>query len=163
MTVLMFGWEFPPHISGGLGTACFGLSQALLQQRVNLLFVVPKAYGDETIPLINASAVIVGEETLTLPLCTTEEFHGSKRIMVESGLKPYSTTETFETIEEWNYQFVLESNQAIKRKEGVRYNFTGKYGPSLLDEVTKYAEVAGVIAAQNEFDLIHAHDWLTYL
>ncbi|HEY0744653.1 MAG TPA: glycosyltransferase family 4 protein, partial [Chryseosolibacter sp.] len=43
------------------------------------------------------------------------------------------------------------------------YNFTGKYGPSLLDEVTKYAEVAGVIAAQNEFDLIHAHDWLTYL
>ena len=29
MRVLMLGWEFPPHISGGLGTACFGLTKAL--------------------------------------------------------------------------------------------------------------------------------------
>ncbi|KKT36370.1 MAG: glycosyl transferase group 1, partial [Parcubacteria group bacterium GW2011_GWC1_44_26] len=27
MRVLMFGWEFPPHNSGGLGTACFGLTR----------------------------------------------------------------------------------------------------------------------------------------
>ena len=25
MKVLMFGWEFPPHILGGLGTASYGL------------------------------------------------------------------------------------------------------------------------------------------
>ena len=31
MRVLMFGWEFPPHISGGLGTACYGLTKGLNQ------------------------------------------------------------------------------------------------------------------------------------
>jgi len=44
MKVLMFGWEFPPHITGGLGTACFGLTKGLLKNGVEVLFVVPKAY-----------------------------------------------------------------------------------------------------------------------
>ena len=42
MRVLMFGWEFPPHISGGLGTACEGLTRALARQGVTLCFVVPR-------------------------------------------------------------------------------------------------------------------------
>ena len=29
MRVLMFGWEFPPHIAGGLGTACYGMTKGL--------------------------------------------------------------------------------------------------------------------------------------
>ena len=48
MKVLMFGWEFPPHISGGLGTACYGLTKGLSGFKdVSVIFVVPKAYGDE--------------------------------------------------------------------------------------------------------------------
>ncbi len=47
MKVLMFGWEFPPHITGGLGTACYGMTKGLLKQGAEVLFVVPKAYGDE--------------------------------------------------------------------------------------------------------------------
>ena len=46
MKVLMFGWEFPPHISGGLGTACAGLTKAMLRQGVDIIFDVPHAYGD---------------------------------------------------------------------------------------------------------------------
>ena len=45
--VLMFGWEFPPHIAGGLGTACLGLTRGLAKQGVEVLFVMPKASGDE--------------------------------------------------------------------------------------------------------------------
>ena len=41
--VLMFGWEFPPHISGGLGTACLGIAQGLAKNGVQVLFVMPKA------------------------------------------------------------------------------------------------------------------------
>ncbi|MEI6679486.1 MAG: hypothetical protein WCL21_12810, partial [Mariniphaga sp.] len=42
----MFGWEFPPHISGGLGTASYGLTKGLAQlDDMEVLFVVPKAYG----------------------------------------------------------------------------------------------------------------------
>ena len=62
MKVLMFGWEFPPHITGGLGTACFGLTKGLLKHGVEVQFVVPKAYGDESqeaVRLINASDVTI--------------------------------------------------------------------------------------------------------
>src|SRR5690606_26155536 len=47
MNVLMLGWEYPPHISGGLGTACEGLTRALAGEGVNVTFVVPRAFGDE--------------------------------------------------------------------------------------------------------------------
>ena len=48
MKVLMFGWEFPPHISGGLGTACYGLTKALIsQENMDIIFVIPKTFGDE--------------------------------------------------------------------------------------------------------------------
>src|SRR5688572_24159961 len=62
MKVLMFGWEFPPHISGGLGTACYGLTRSLGKEDIEVLFVVPKLYGDEPtgqVNLINASNVRV--------------------------------------------------------------------------------------------------------
>ena len=61
MKVLMFGWEFPPHITGGLGTACFGLVKGLLNQGANVTFVIPKAYGDESkdIRILSASDVSI--------------------------------------------------------------------------------------------------------
>ena len=57
----MFGWEFPPHISGGLGTACFGLTKGLIQHDVDVLFVVPRLFGDEDkskFRFINASSLL---------------------------------------------------------------------------------------------------------
>ncbi|HML84222.1 MAG TPA: glycogen/starch synthase, partial [Bacteroidales bacterium] len=62
MKVLMFGWEFPPHITGGLGTACLGLTRGLLKHDTDVIFVVPKAYGDEdtgNMQLVNASDIEV--------------------------------------------------------------------------------------------------------
>ena len=47
MKVLMFGWEFPPHISGGLGTACFRMTEALVKHNAEILFVVPHRFEDE--------------------------------------------------------------------------------------------------------------------
>ncbi|MFZ6014408.1 MAG: glycosyltransferase [Bacteroidota bacterium] len=163
MTVLMFGWEFPPHISGGLGTACLGLSKALLELDIRLLFVVPTAHGDETIPLINASQVVVGEEIVSVSTLHPEEVKGSRVFSIPADLRPYSLSERLHAIETWNWQFASESTEIIKASGGIRFNFSGKYGPSLLEEVVRYADVASVIAKQNDFDLIHAHDWLTYL
>ncbi len=45
--VLMFGWEFPPHIAGGLGTASYGLTKGLAKHGVKVMFVMPKAGGEE--------------------------------------------------------------------------------------------------------------------
>jgi len=62
----MFGWEFPPHISGGLGTACYGLTRGLNSLGgMDISFVVPKTFGDEeqnTIRLIGANEVDLGDQ-----------------------------------------------------------------------------------------------------
>ncbi|NVO03485.1 MAG: glycosyltransferase family 4 protein [Bacteroidetes bacterium] len=158
MKVLMFGWEFPPHITGGLGTACFGLTKALLKQEVEVLFVVPKAYGDESqeaVRLINASDV-----SINIYDHETEEYWKQITYMeIGSNLIPYVSPEEFTRIVQ---QAALET---VSIKESVfsqTFEFTGKYGQDLMQEVTRYALVASHIASINEFDVIHAHDWLTY-
>jgi glycogen(starch) synthase len=66
LRVLMLGWEFPPFITGGLGTACYGLTKALDRQGVDVTFVLPK-----TIPADGASHV-----RLVTPGSTVERASG---------------------------------------------------------------------------------------
>lgn len=156
--VLMFGWEFPPHIAGGLGTACLGLTKGLAKQGVEVLFVMPKASGDEdqsAAKIINASDV----EAL-FDVVDVEEYWKNINFMeIGSNLIPYMDPEHFEK----------EVNERVKtgqREERIgfknKYTFSGKYGANLMEEVARYAIVAATIARQQKFDVIHAHDWLTY-
>jgi glycogen synthase len=68
MKVLMFGWEFPPHISGGLGTACYGLTKGLSNMGTEVLFVMPSASGDEDerSPVLSGSISQTPEENLNV-------------------------------------------------------------------------------------------------
>ena len=93
--VLMFGWEFPPHIAGGLGTACLGLTKGLAKQGVDVLFVMPKASGDEdqsAAKIINASDV----ESLYEYRDVEEYWKNINFMEVGSNLMPYMTPEVFE-------------------------------------------------------------------
>lgn len=132
MKVLMFGWEFPPQISGGLGTACFGLTQCLVRENVNLTFVVPKLHGNEPkgkLNLVNASDVFVPLEdqrerkisrkvirsiatahTIPASLFVKQEkiSHEYSYVEVEANLDPYSASsfqQKSKDIENWNYVF----------------------------------------------------------
>ena len=161
MKVLMFGWEFPPHIAGGLGTACEGIVKGLAHNGVETLFVMPNASGDEdqsATTIINASDVAV--DTVS---STVDEFLDKvKFIHIDSNLVPYVNPDEFETlVEEERRRQVRDFNVQY----GVKYKFSGKYGANLMEEVARYAMVGGTIAMQHkdEFDVIHAHDWLTYL
>jgi glycosyltransferase involved in cell wall biosynthesis len=159
MRVLMFGWEFPPHISGGLGTACFGLTKGLAKHDVDMLFVVPKAFGDE-----DQSAVrIVPAEDIEISHTTVELEEFWKKISyleVSSNLIPYVGPEEFERLLS---ETQLENTEENETKLSHKFRFTGKYGKDLMKEVSRYALIAASIAAKEEFDVIHAHDWLTYL
>ena len=164
MTVLMFGWEFPPHISGGLGTACAGLTAALTNEKTKVLFVVPKAHGDESFNLINASDIVMpGDGESVISIEVEESLEGIRTVVIPSTLTPYCANDPLTAIERWNWQFSHEDTKQVKTPTGTRFEFTGKYGPTLMDEVYRYAEVSRTIASQYEFDVIHAHDWLTYL
>jgi glycogen synthase len=154
----MFGWEFPPHITGGLGTACFGLVKGLSKQGVEVIFVVPKAYGDESkegFRLVNASDMIMDFTNIRYQ----EHWTRIKFLEIGSNLIPYVGPEDFEKM--------TEEERVTRSKEGQsvfseRYQFSGKYGIHLMEEVSRYALVASVIAQQTTYDVIHAHDWLTY-
>jgi len=208
----MFGWEFPPHISGGLGTACYGLTKGLKTfEDIEIIFVVPKLYGDEDQNvgnLIGAGDVVVKqtfinykeflsktqEDLIKTNFESTETLYTEKQsqifkdisfIEVKSLLQPYLSEEEFEIfLKERNLD---KTNIKIDRKgklyyikDGIkeeihlnyqiektvdehgRFIFSGSYGVNLMQEVYNYAKVAAVIAEHNDFDIIHAHDWLTY-
>lgn len=159
MKVLMFGWEFPPHITGGLGTACFGLTKGLLKHGVEVQFVVPKAYGDESqeaVRLINASEVKV---MMNDPVFR-EYWSQITYLEIGSNLIPYVGPEDFEEMVSENLK--KNTEEVTSRVFAEKFQFSGKYGHDLMEEVSRYALVGAAIAANSEFDVIHAHDWLTY-
>lgn len=155
MKVLMFGWEFPPHISGGLGTACYGLTRGLsIFKDLDILFVVPKTYGDESpkrMELVGA-----GNVSVDFTAIKTNRF---KWLEVYSHIVPYTTPEEYESFQS---KSIAQQTKYINSDGKGFINFTGKYGNNLMEEIENYSMVASVIAEQNDFDLIHSHDWLTY-
>jgi len=158
MRILMFGWEFPPHISGGLGTACFGLTKGLSKHKVNVIFVVPKAYGDEdqeAVRIVNASDV-----TFDLEDKEYKEFWNRIKYMeVGSNIIPYVGPEEFEKALE---KKIKNGSGFTSNVFSRKYEFSGKYGANLMEEISRYALVASAIALKEDYDIIHAHDWLTY-
>ncbi len=154
----MFGWEFPPHITGGLGTACQGLVTGLAKADTEVIFVVPKTYGDEdqsAARIVDAGDVLVSTQNISV-----EDFWKRVLLMeVESNLIPYVSPEEFRRIVE---QSLHDKTTLSNISSSNTFKFSGKYGTDLMEEVTRYAIVAAALAMQNSFDIIHAHDWLTY-
>lgn len=156
----MFGWEFPPHISGGLGTACYGITRGMASiPDLDVLFVVPKAFGDEdkskVEDIIGANNISVKNKKLRMShLSKTLEY-----IEVDSKLVPYVDPEDYYRLRSLN---VGEDFRFLQTDGEGKFSFTGKYGSTLLQEIHNYAIVANIIAQEHTFDVIHAHDWLTY-
>lgn len=163
MRVLMFGWEFPPHIAGGLGTACYGMTRGLAKNGVDVIFVMPKASGDEDqrfVKVVNASDV----ETTFGPVDGSEDIWDKLTfIQIDSNMVPYISPEEYATY----HDEYVKSGRRVCQSGDVwkqRYTFSGKYGANLMEEVARYAMVAAQVARnlEGQFDVIHAHDWLTY-
>ncbi len=127
MRVLMYGWEFPPHNSGGLGTACFGLVKNLVEQGVDVRFVLPRKYPTQEC----GAKIIYADESNPL--------NGEQAEGFASGY-----------INEERLRFLKGEYPELQ------------YGPSLYDEVLRYAALSPLVALQNQPDVIHAHDWLCY-
>jgi glycogen(starch) synthase len=160
--VLKLGWEFPPLINGGLGIACLGLSRALAE-RVDLRVIVPKA---------DPATKFDGFDLTGLNNTTVEELlPAEKRYRYESFAKiervpihldPYDEGET--TLEEAKLD-VKEVIEFARTSEAQldQFKIGELYGGDLGTKVVEFSKVAAKLAMQAEFDLVHAHDWMTFL
>lgn len=126
----MFGWEFPPHNSGGLGTACEGLTRALTACGIETVFVLPRSTKVEANSMRFRFADLAGRGK------------NFKLKVVPSLLYPYITSATYD--------------------KAYSEQVAGVYGRNLLEEVKLYALRVQSIAEEENYDIIHAHDWLAY-
>ena len=149
MKVLMFGWEFPPHILGGLGTASYGITKGLAAQPdMHITFCLPKPWGDEDKSFMN----IIGlNET---PIVWRDVDYDYVKERLGTKMEP----ELYYKLRDHIY---ADFNYRVTDDLGC-IEFSGRYPENLQEEINNYSIVAGVIARQQEYDIIQAHDWLTY-
>lgn len=159
MRVLMLGWEFPPYITGGLGTACYGLTKALSHAGTDILFVLPRAVGSE-----HASYVRLLGSDSSLPVASAfaREFpHVEFRAAPSLLANPY---ECLSPAQSSALVMGRVAHRDIARRAEVPAwpPATADYDGDLLAEVNEYAHTCAGLARHESFDVIHAHDWMTY-
>jgi len=159
--IFMLGWEFPPFISGGLGTACYGLTKSMSKLGLEVIFVLPRSVGMD----MRSTHVKMRTPADINQLELEKLERGLKNVKfraIESPLRPYADAESYKR----------EVEELIRAKQK-RYGITGSGGESaggsfhhycgdMYTEVHKYAAAAVTLAMQEDFDIIHAHDWMTY-
>jgi len=131
----MLGWEFPPIINGGLGVACEGLGRAL-SGKVNLTFIVPQtnpAYFLDQVDLIGLN-------------------HQSPEVWETGRLETFAEVDLIPTD---LHPYADACPRAVT--EG------SLYGSEMGQRVIGFAKAAASIAENKKFDVIHAHDWMTFL
>ncbi len=149
MKALMFGWEFPPHILGGLGTASFGLTKGMAENGdIDITFVIPKPWGDEP----KQFARIIGAN------CTPVAWRDVNWDYVQSRVGNLIDPQLYYDLRDHIY---ADFNYMNTNDLGC-IEFSGRYPDNLLEEINNYSIVAGVIARTVQCDVIHSHDWLTY-
>lgn len=148
MKVLMFGWEFPPKIYGGLAVASYGITKGLsLQGDVETTFCMPKPCGEEEnfLKIINMSQVpIVWRDV---------QYNDIKDRFVGHSAEDYYRFRDH-IYSDFNYMQGLDDMGCI--------GFAGGYPKNLHDEINNFSIIAGILARSEQFDMIHAHDWLTF-
>ena len=145
----MFGWEFPPHILGGLGTASYGITKGIAQNGdMDITFVIPKPWGDEP----KEYAKIIGAN------CTPVAWRDVNWDYVQGRIGNVMDPQLYYDLRDHIYS---DFNYMNTNDLGC-IEFSGRYPDNVREEINNYSIVAGVIARTIPCDIIHAHDWLTY-
>jgi glycosyltransferase involved in cell wall biosynthesis len=174
MRVFMLGWEFPPFISGGLGTACYGLTKAMSSIGTDIMFVLPRPVST---PFSTHVRLVSPRPGSSLASPSTEfrldEFDHVTFRTVNAQLSPYNTPADYQK----DQKDTAEKQKAALSKAGVdpeqtaskTVGFVGNpnaagspYAGDMFSEIQRYALLATEIARQEGFEVVHAHDWMTF-
>jgi len=157
MRVFMLGWEFPPFISGGLGTACYGLTKALDQLGIEVIFCLPRMVESKYVTHVK---LLTPEAGISTRAFSFSQFKNVKFRTVDSPLQAYATQDV--------YQRRIEESLKRKQMSGGGISSASQlvggidYCGDMYEEVFRYAAISAQLAEQEQFDVVHAHDWMTY-
>ncbi|MBN1795093.1 MAG: glycosyltransferase family 4 protein [Sedimentisphaerales bacterium] len=156
MRVFMLGWEFPPFISGGLGTACYGLTKAMDKLGIKVTFVLPRAVQGEHSTHVK---MLSSESHRPITGFMDSNLPNTKFLTVDAALYPYS--------DEHQYRYQIEhdlaaGNSFTQARQNLPMANAGHYAGDMYSEVHRYAAIAAELALNEDFDVVHAHDWMTY-
>lgn len=192
MRVLMLGWEFPPFISGGLGTACYGLTKAMSAQGTDVLFVLPRPVSAPFSTHVSLVSPQPGS-SLASPAAEfrLDEFERVVFRTIDAQISsPYQTARQYQeaVVEKVQRKVpvtdlgagkvtVAQSESVQKEQpapapapitnqqkpgEPAPIRAPGQYAGDLFSEVHRYAALAAEVAKTEQFDVVHAHDWMTF-
>lgn len=174
MKVLMLGWEYPPHISGGLGTACEGLTRAMAARGVQIDFVLPKKFGSEKTPHMRLmepeeferkpQPPVTGDDPERTPgTLGPDVFYGNAYSRPGERKDPASSAENFF----WapSHAKVSETLINMEPRAAIREIFfaaSSNDSNSIFKTVERFTNRVEKIAGLQKFQVIHAHDWMTF-
>lgn len=155
--VLMFGWEFPPLMAGGLGVACQELVQALLKENINLQLILPQTTGRES-----SQGFEIYDANLWRTLYESKK-NKAKELTEEEFISPYISAQSPVTITNLAPKAIQEIIKRAKNKTFHELNSDASnvYAGDLFHRVYEYGQTAKSIAQNLDFDVIHCHDWMT--
>lgn len=166
MRVLMLGWEFPPFISGGLGAACYGLTRALAGAGTEVLFVLPRPAASSPTSHVRrlTDRPDPGEG---IHAYQREEFPRVTFWAIDAELRPYDRpaavpAEAAPPAESASPESNTAQSTSTAGQSAGAGGSSGNRGVDLFEEVERYARLACRVAARESFDLVHAHDWMTW-
>jgi glycogen(starch) synthase len=152
MKVFMLGWEFPPFISGGLGTACYGLTKSISGLGTQITFVLPKSVESG----YSGHVKILSTEGYIAKAIDCGELQNVQFRTIQSSLRPYTSCgmgRGFGRQNKCSDRLSWHNNPSDKGA-----NYTG----DMYEQVRRYADKAVEISTVEDFDIVHAHDWMTY-
>lgn len=141
MKVLMLGWELPPLFAGGIGMVCYEMIKELSNKNIPITYIMPLGPSDGMNSDF-ASVIIARHHELGKKI-------KSKIIEVPSFFHAYQSPEEYEE----------EYEEITKNSDNKKFEL---YGKNLFAEVDLFAKRMYNIVDTLDFDVIHAHDWMTF-
>lgn len=191
MRIFMLGWEFPPFISGGLGTACYGLTKAMNQLGHEIIFVLPQVVKNHETTHVQLktpttsqmiAAAMATNEHLGYQAYQLPDMNNVELRAIPSGLSPYARPEHYTGQVRPDGSAMLDAPNDAPAGPASGSPATGAantptsvlggaatiapradaYAGDMFAEVHRFARIAMQMAMGERFDVVHAHDWMTY-
>lgn len=161
--VLKLGWEFPPLVNGGLGIACLGLAKAL-SKKVDLNIIVPKADLSTHFQGFNLTGV--NNVTIEDIEYVEQKYSYESFALVEHApvlIDPYKTIEGSNGYVSLTHEGKIQFSRTSSDDLALFSSPEDLYAGDLARKVVEFSKIAAKLALKHDFDVVHAHDWLTFL